>query len=83
MKNIRDMTYAEVIEEVGQEFVDTVLETEYNQFVGAHKRAAAPSFYPFDCSDEYIDYIESIGHRKVKANYEKLHRMAEEFQIFT
>ena len=41
------------------------------------ERRPRASFYPFDCTDEYIDYLETIGHGKVKVNYEVLHRMAE------
>jgi len=34
-------------------------------------------YYPFDSSDCYTDFIETIGHGKVKANYEELYRMEE------
>lgn len=68
--------YKEVVEEFGQEFAATLLEEEYNQFIRGNEQAPA-SFYPFDCSEDYIDFIETIGHRRVEANHEKLYRMEE------
>lgn len=68
--------YKEIVEEYGQEFAAALLEEEYNQFIRGNGRAPA-DFYPFDCSDDYIDFIETIGYRRVKANHEKLYRMEE------
>ena len=70
------MEYKEAIEELGQGIAAALLEEEYNQFVRGLDRPAA-AFYPFDCTDCYTDFIETIGHGKVKANYEKLYRMEE------
>ena len=76
MIKYKDMDYKEVVKELGQEFAGAVLEEEYNQFIRGCERAAAV-FYPFDCTNEYIDYLELIGHRKVMANYEILHLVEE------
>ena len=70
------MEYKEAIEELGQGIAAALLEEEYNQFVRGLDRPAA-AFYPFDSSDCYTDFIETIGHGKVKANYEILYRMEE------
>lgn len=70
------MNYNEAVKEFGQELAAALLEEEYNQFVGGLNGTAA-DFYPFDSADYYTDFIETIGHRKVVANHEKLHRMAE------
>ena len=78
MIEIKDMTYSEVIEEVGQEFAAALLEQEYNQFIRGLQRTPAP-FYPWKDDENYIDYIESMGYRRFKANNEKLYRMEEEF----
>ena len=68
--------YKEAIEEFGQGVAAALLEEEYNQFISSIGPAAA-SFYPWEDNDNYIDYIETIGHRKVRANHEELYRMAE------
>lgn len=70
------MNYIEAIEEFGDGVAAALLEEEYNQFVRGLNGPAAP-FYPFDSSDCYTDFIETIGHGKVKANYEVMYRMEE------
>ena len=70
--------YKDYIEKCEMEHADAVTENEYNQFIRGNGRTPA-DFYPFDCSDDYIDFIETIGHRRVKANHEKLYRMEEGF----
>ncbi len=70
------MNYNEAVEEFGNEVAAVLLEEEYNQFVRGLNGPAA-DFYPFDAVDCYTDFIETIGHRKVVANHEKLYRMAE------
>ena len=71
--------YNEVVQEFGPEFAEAVLQEEYNQFVRGIERPAALSFYPFDTSDDYPGYIESIGVRKVRKFDEKLYRVEEGF----
>ena len=56
-----------------------LLNEDYDQFISRIGRAPAPSFYPFDVTEDYIDYIEVMGHGRIKVNYEKLYRMEEEF----
>ena len=70
------MDYKDMIAELGQEIAAALLEEEYNQFVRGLDKPAAP-YYPFDSCDCYTDFIETIGHGKVKANYEILYRMEE------
>lgn len=70
------MDYRDVVKEFGNELAAALLEEEYNQFVRGLDKPAAP-YYPFDSSDCYTDFIETIGHGKVKANYEIMYRMEE------
>lgn len=49
---------------------------ELNWTIGGIKRAAA-SFYPWQDNENYIDYIETIGIGRLRANNEILHRMEE------
>lgn len=70
------MNYKEAVNEFGQEFEAALLEEEYNQFVGGLNGPAA-DFYPFDAIDYYTDFIETIGHGRIKANHELLYRMEE------
>lgn len=72
------MNYAEAVNELGSEFAAALLEEEYNQFIRGIEPAAASECISFDFIEkDYIDYIETIGHRKVVLNNEKLYRMAE------
>ena len=66
----------EFIEKYGIEDAAAGMEQEYDQFISKIGRAPA-SFYPWEDNDNYIDYIETIGHRKVRTNHEILHRMEE------
>ena len=49
---------------------------EINWTLGRFERAAA-SFYPWQDNENYIDYIETIGIVRLRANNEILHRMEE------
>ena len=69
------MDYMDVVKEFGNELAAALLEEEYNQFVRGLDKPAP--YYPFDSSDCYTDFIETIGHGKVKANYEVMYRMEE------
>lgn len=74
------MNYAEAVNELGSEIAAALLEEEYNQFIRGIEPAAASECIPFEfIKDDYIDYIETIGHRKVVLNNEKLYRMEEGF----
>ncbi len=72
--------YSEAVEDIGNELAAALLEEEYNQFIRGIEPAPATS-YPFDAfsfdtiSNDYIDYIEAVGYRKVGLNHEKLYRM--------
>ena len=70
--------YNEAVEEFGPEFAEAVLQEEYNQFVRGIERPAAFSFYPFDASDDFPGYIETIGIKKVRAFDEELYLVAKE-----
>ena len=70
------MNYRDAVEEMGTELAAALLEEEYNQFVRGLNGPAA-DFYPFEATDCYTDFIETIGHGRIKANHEKLYRMAE------
>lgn len=70
------MDYKDMVAEVGQEFAAALLEEEYNQFVRGLNGPAA-DFYPFDAIDCYADFVETIGHGRIKANHALLYRMAE------
>lgn len=70
------MDYKDMVAEVGQEFAAALLEEEYNQFVRGLNGPAA-DFYPFDAVDCYTDFVETIGHGRIKANHALLYRMAE------
>ena len=70
------MNYREAVEEMGTELAAALLKEEYNQFIGGLDAPAA-DFYPFEAIDCYTDFIETIGHGRIKANHEKLYRMAE------
>ena len=65
-----------MVAELGQEYAAALLEEEYNQFIRGLDGPAA-DYYPFDAIDCYTDFIETVGHRRVKANHELLYRMAE------
>ena len=69
------MNYKDMVEEFGQELA-ALVEEEYNQYVRGLNGPAA-DFYPFDAIDCYTDFIETVRHRRVKANHEKLYRMEE------
>ena len=75
---IRDMNYSEAIEEFGQELAAALLEEEYNQFI-CNIEPAPADFYSFKTDENYIDDIESIGIRRIRANNEILYRMEEGF----
>lgn len=49
---------------------------ELNWVIHRNERAAA-SFYPWQDNENYIDYIETIGMRRIRANNEILYRMEE------
>ena len=70
------MDYKDMVAEVGQEFAAALLEEEYNQFIRGLNGSAA-DFYPFDAIDCYTDFVETIGHGRIKANHALLYRMAE------
>ena len=70
------MSYKDMVAELGQEYAAALLEEEYNQFIRGLDGPAA-DYYPFDAIDCYTDFIETVGHRRVKANHELLYRMAE------
>jgi hypothetical protein len=70
------MDYKDMVAEVGQEFAAALLEEEYNQFIRGLNGPAA-DFYPFDAIDCYTDFVETIGHGRIKANHALLYRMAE------
>lgn len=70
------MDYKDAVNEFGQEFAAALLEEEYNQFVRGLNGPAA-DFYPFDAIDCYTDFVETIGHGRIKANHALLYRMAE------
>lgn len=78
------MNYKEAVMEFGSEIAAALLEEEYNQFIRGIEPTPAPS-YSFDdvqnIKDNYIDYIENIGYRKVTIfnHDEELYRMEEEF----
>ena len=70
------MNYRDAVEEMGTELAAALLEEEYNQFVGGLNGPAA-DFYPFEATDCYTDFVETIGHGRIKANHALLYRMAE------
>ena len=70
------MDYKDMVAEVGQEFAAALLEEEYNQFIRGLNGPAA-DFYPFDAIDCYTDFVETVGHGRIKANHALLYRMAE------
>lgn len=70
------MNYNEAIQEFGDGVAAALLEEEYNQFVRGLNGTAA-DFYPFNSGDCYTDFIETIGHGRIKANHELLYRMEE------
>jgi len=70
------MDYRDVVKEFGNELAAALLEEEYNQFVRGLNGPAA-DFYPFDAIDCYTDFVETIGHGRIKANHALLYRMAE------
>ena len=73
------MNYAEAVNELGSEIAAALLEEEYNQFIRGIEPAASECISFEFIKDDYIDYIETIGHRKVVLNNEKLYRMEEGF----
>ena len=70
------MDYKDAVNEFGQELAAALLEEEYNQFVRGLDSPAA-DFYPFEATDCYTDFIETIGHGRIKANHALLYRMEE------
>ena len=70
------MDYKEAVNEFGQELAAALLEEEYNQFIRGLDGPAA-DFYPFEATDCYTDFIETIGHGRIKANHALLYRMEE------
>ena len=70
------MDYKDAVNEFGQELAATLLEEEYNQFVRGLDGPAA-DFYPFEATDCYTDFVETIGHGRIKANHALLYRMEE------
>ena len=72
------MNYCDAVKEFGQEFAAALCEEEYNQFIRGFERAPATDYIPFD-DNAYIDFLETIGSRKVKSINEKLYRISEEF----
>ena len=70
------MDYKDAVNEFGQELAAALLEEEYNQFIRGLDGPAA-DFYPFEATDCYTDFIETIGHGRIKANHALLYRMEE------
>lgn len=70
------MDYKDAVNEFGQELAAALLEEEYNQFVRGLDGPAA-DFYPFEATDCYTDFVETIGHGRIKANHALLYRMEE------
>lgn len=75
---MREISYTEAVKEFGQELAAALCEEEYNQFIRGFEQAPATDYIPFD-DNAYIDFLETIGSRKVKSINEKLYRMEKGF----
>ncbi len=73
-------TYNDVVSEYGIEIAAALSKEEFDQIMGGFERTPASrrDFVPFD-TDNYIDALEFIGHKRMRITNEKLYRMAEEF----
>lgn len=62
-----------------EEFFEVAAALSEEDLLWSHdrNRPAAACFYPVDMTTDYIDCLETVGHGRIKANYEKLYRMAE------